>query len=145
MIGGRLSNRVISAVRRFCPDELLRLVPTMPGDVVIFDGRLLHTSVPGPKLAQMDGKGNGHYQTYVENIPVECRKYVFYWFAGEERLKQAIFMNNFQYRADRLDDSYYDGGGFNYKRAVQLSYPEDYPLEFSQRAVKLGVSVASRP
>jgi hypothetical protein len=139
----KVSSALVSVARRYYPDSLLRIVPTMPGDVVIFDGRLLHASVAGPKIVGLNKKSSGPYQTYVDVIPPDNRKYVFYWFAGKDHLKEAIFANNFRSRADKLDDAYYEGGGFNYKKIVQLSYPKDYPAAFCQRALELGLNVAS--
>lgn len=142
LLGGVLAKCGIYACKKILPDSMLRLVPTEPGDILIFDNRLLHTSVPGPKASSIELNRNIRSQTQLNNVPKNESKYAFYWFAGQRKLEQSIFHNNFVKRAIKLDDSYAASGGFNYKAAIELDSNAEYPIEFQDKVKMLGLTIA---
>ncbi|MUH71349.1 hypothetical protein [Psychrosphaera haliotis] len=103
-------------VTKFLPFKYFKEVKTEPGDAIIFDNRLIHTSIPTKSTLKNE---NASHQQFVSSIPNKNRKLAFYWFAGKTELNAEILSNNFYSRVNRAADKT-KTGGFDYKLACEL-------------------------
>lgn len=139
-----LGHTLFTHATQLVPTEWLRPVPvpTKAGDAIVFDCRLLHTSIPS-KVRVQGGDSRKlfrRHQAHVTGIPPEYHKYVMYWFCSRREIAQECLENNFYRRARTLSADYAASGGFDYRklcRVAETPYPEAITKWASERGVHL--------
>jgi hypothetical protein len=138
---GRIFKWIMKILERLLPDALIPNVDTKKGDIIVFDNRLLHCSIPGEKIATKFTATADRGQSFISDIPIMHSKLAIYWFAGDAKLKKTIVKNNFEARV--MNAAAY-GGGFDYSRAVTdvESRYSDYPSSYVTAAMQCDIELA---
>ena len=140
---GEFSHRVMSRSIQFLPvAQIGAVVPTLPGDAVVIDCRLLHASVPTMRNPHEGTGASARHQAHAAWIPRANHKYAMYWFCSNVGLGATCLENNFFRRAELLSDEYAKTGGFDYKKVCRVSR-EAYPPEYCELAEACDVHLVS--
>lgn len=139
--GGVLADFFLRLIQRACPEILIQEVKSKKGMFIIFDNRLPHASIVGPKIYELLKGKSGRAQTFIDAIPRENTKVAIYWFAGKKRLTKEIVENNF---VSRLEDGLDMDGGFSYRKAVDMARSGNWLGKDSLiRLQEYGIGIAS--
>lgn len=137
---------ILKVLRRIDFDRFGWCVPIEPGDAVLFDCRLIHSSIPclPQLLSEEDFNKNSAYQAFVTSVPRKNEKLVFYSFCSSVDLEREIMSHNFLRRVPnkagqklvRLEQ------GFDYLQALEVCFPKDYPQRVLDAVSEAGVRIA---
>ncbi|NKC16384.1 MAG: hypothetical protein GKR94_30510 [Gammaproteobacteria bacterium] len=99
---------------------------TGPGDLVVWDGRLIHRGTP-------------------RSMPSGEKRFAIQWATSKATARQDHYLRRFTLRAENTEGHLARLVDGRYAEIANMRFPDDYPEVFAHRLGALGLSMASLP